>query len=149
MKPLLALLAVFLITIFISWISSDSINYRLCGKMALSAMLVFTAMGHFRYKKGMALMLPASFPWKVPTIIITGIIELLAAIGILIPLTSRLTGILLIIFFIVILPSNIYAAFRNVNIETASFDGNGTTYLWFRIPLQLFFIGWTYIMVLK
>ena len=33
---------------------------------------------------------------------------------------------------------------NHVNYETGASDGNGMKYLWFRIPLQVFFILWVY-----
>ena len=68
----------------------------------------------------------------------------MAAIGLLIPRFQRLTSILLILFFIVLLPANIYAAMLRVNLQTANFDGKGPSYLWIRVPLQLVFIGWVW-----
>lgn len=40
------------------------------------------------------------------------------------------------------LPANIIAAKQKINLEKASYDGPGLAYLWFRIPLQVLFIGW-------
>ena len=65
-----------------------------------------------------------------------------AAIGLLFIATHYITGILLIMFFMALIPSNIYAAQNHINLEKADFSGKGLSYLWFRIPLQLFFIGW-------
>jgi uncharacterized membrane protein len=39
---------------------------------------------------------------------------------------------------------NIYAATQHIDIEKGTFTGPTTPYLWFRIPLQLLFIGWVY-----
>ena len=72
----------------------------------------------------------------------TGILELAAAPGLIIPQTRHIAAILLIIFFILLLPANIIAAKQKINIEKASYGGPGLSYLWFRIPLQLFFIVW-------
>ena len=47
-------------------------------------------------------------------------------------------------FFILILPSNIYASVKKINYQKATLDGPGLSYLWFRMPLQVFFIGWVY-----
>ena len=97
----------------------------------------------------MALMLPYQMPYRIPVIYFTGVIEIIAAIGILIPNTRWLAGVLLIVFFILILPSNIFAAFHHVNLEKATFDGSGPSYLWFRIPFQILLIWWTYFFVVK
>ena len=119
------------------------------GRIAMSVMLLFTALGHFLYPEGMALMLPDFIPFKKAMIYLTGCIEIAAANGLQIPRLRKLTGWLLIIFFILILPANIHAAIHHVNLETGRYDGNGLNYLWFRIPLQIFFIGWVYLFAVK
>ena len=90
----------------------------------------------------MAAMLPPFVPKKDAVVVFTGLIEIAAAVGLLIPSTQNITAIMLIIFFILILPANIYASMKNVNYETGAYDGNGMKYLWFRIPLQALFITW-------
>jgi uncharacterized membrane protein len=89
----------------------------------------------------MSQMLPAWVPARVALIYITGVFELAAAITVLIPSLSRRTGIVLCVFLILSLPSNVYAAIKRVD-----FGGHaaGPVYLLVRIPLQLFLIGWVY-----
>jgi len=94
-------------------------------------------------------MLPAGVPAKKQIVWATGVIEILAAIGLLISTTIQLTGILLIVFFLMILPANIYATMKNVNLEKADYTGNGMNYLWFRISEQIFFIAWVYFFTVR
>ncbi|WP_331145734.1 hypothetical protein [Hymenobacter sp.] len=47
-------------------------------------------------------------------------------------------------FFVLILPANIHAALHHINYQKGTTDGPGPRYLWFRIPLQLLFIAWTW-----
>ena len=56
---------------------------------------------------------------------ITGVIEVLPAIGIQIPSARTLTAWLLIVFFIVLLPANIKAASQHVDYEKATSAGEG------------------------
>ncbi len=42
-----------------------------------------------------------------------------------------------------ILPANVRSAQRHLNYQTGNYDGPGPRYLWFRVPLQLFFMAWT------
>ena len=149
MKPLIVLLAVFGIALLVIKILQGRLDPALSGRIALAAMLVFTAMAHFAFTRGMAMMLPAFVPAKTAVVYLTGIIEIAAAIGLLITHFRILTGWLLIVFFILILPANIYAAMKHINLEKASFDGEGLSYLWFRIPLQILFIVWTYLSAIK
>jgi uncharacterized membrane protein len=132
----------FILIVLIQKIFFKGIALNAAGRMAMSVFLIFTSVGHFIYTKGMIMMLPESIPLKQEIILFTGILEILAAITLLIPRFQKLTAILLIIFFIVILPANVYAALHHVNYQTASFDGKGPEYLWIRVPLQLIFIGW-------
>ncbi len=148
MKPFFVLIIAFLICLGITAMGSG-INIGLSGKIALALMLVFTSIGHFKFTKGMSMMLPDFFPAKRTVILATGLVEILAAIGILIPSTARLTGILLIVFFLLILPSNIYASMRRLDYEKADYSGKGPSYLWFRIPFQALLIAWVYFFVIK
>ncbi|MGE8292238.1 MAG: hypothetical protein ACN6ON_11185 [Sphingobacterium sp.] len=149
MKPFFVLLTVFLISNLVIRQYKGDMDYHLAGKIALAATLLFTSLGHLIYTKGMVLMLPDFIPLKKEMIYMTGLLEVMGAFGLFIPALSRLTGMLLIVFFILILPTNIYASMRHLNYETATFDGKGTGYLWFRIPFQLLLIGWTYYFVLR
>jgi len=148
MKPLIVLISVFLISLVITALLSE-MNLVLSGKIALSVMLLFTSIGHFKFTNGMMKMLPEGMPAKKEMIWITGIIEMLAAIGIIVSSTARTTGMLLIIFFVLILPSNIYAAVRHLDYEKADYTGSGVKYLWFRVPFQLLLIGWVYFFIIR
>lgn len=115
----------------------------------MSAMLVFTAVAHFVFTKGMAKILPDLIPYKIEIIYLTGIIEIVAAIGLLTPSFRVITAWLLIAFFILILPANIYASIKQIDYQKGTADGNGLNYLWFRIPLQILFIVWTYLSAIQ
>ncbi|MGY2131922.1 DoxX family protein [Hymenobacter sp. HD11105] len=144
MKPLLVLLGVFGLLAAATYIWQGHVNYVLAGNGAMAAMLLFTGMAHFVFTKGMMGMLPEFLPAKKAWILATGVLEIVAAVGLLIPALRWHTGRLLIAFFVLILPGNIIAARRHLNYQTGTFDGPGPRYLWFRIPLQLLFIAWTW-----
>ncbi|HCS19700.1 MAG TPA: hypothetical protein DIW47_03905 [Bacteroidetes bacterium] len=149
MKPLIVLISVFIGTLFVRKIFRGHYDFAYAGRTALSAMLLFTAIGHFAYTEGMAMMLPEFIPFKTEVVYMTGVIEIVAAIGLFIPNFRIITGWLLILFFILILPANIYAALKHIDYQQANFNGNGPVYLWFRVPLQILFIVWTYIFAIK
>lgn len=144
MKPLIILLSSFIISLFIIKIINKEYNFALAGRIAMSIMLIFTAIGHFMFTKGMSMMIPKFIPYKETFVHLTGIFEILLAISLLIPRLKYIAGCTLIIFLLLMLPANIYASLNNVNYQKGTFDGNGVTYLWFRIPLQFLFIIWTY-----
>jgi uncharacterized membrane protein len=145
MKPLIVLLITFVISIIALKLIRGGYAFALSGRIAMSVMLLFTAMGHFAFSKGMSMMIPGFLPFKTEIVYLTGIIEMAAAIGLLIPTLTVTTGWLLIIFFVLVLPANIHAAINHIDFQTATFSGAGLKYLWFRIPLQILFIVWTYL----
>ncbi len=149
MKPLIVLLCVFAVSLFATKIFRGNYDFVLSGRIAMSVMLIFTAIAHFAFPKGMSMMLPSFIFYKTEIVYLTGIIEIAAAIGLFIPGVRVLTGWLLIVFFILILPANIYAAIKHIHYQKGTFDGNGLAYLWFRIPLQILFICWTYLSAIK
>ena len=89
----------------------------------------------------MAAMIPPSIPYRIELVYVTGVLELLGAIGIWIPRLERLTGFLLILMLICLLPANIYAAINRVDFGSYA---TGPAYLLVRVPFQFFVIWWTY-----
>jgi uncharacterized membrane protein len=144
MKPLVVLITVFLLSLLLTWLVTGIVNSDLSGRIAMAVMLLFTAIGHFKFQHGMAMMMPDFIPMKKQLVYATGVFEIVAGLGLLFNGTEYFTGIALIIFFLLILPANINAAIKNVDFEKETYEGNGPGYLWFRIPLQVLFICWVY-----
>ncbi len=144
MKPLIVLLAAFGVSLVLLYMMHGQWEVALSGRIAMSLMLMVTAIAHFAFAKGMTMMVPAFIPMKKEIVYLTGVIEIVAAVGLLVPGLYRLTGWLLIVFFVLMFPANIYAAVKRVNYQAGRYDGPGKAYLWFRAPLQLLFIVWTY-----
>lgn len=142
MKPFIMLLAVFFIALITNYIIYANWNFAFSGRLALAVMLLFTAFGHFKFPEGMVLMMPDFIPAKKALVYITGVMEIVFAIAIMIPKTRYGAGIGLLIFLILIFPANIHASFNTVNIEEANYNGPGLRYLWFRIPFQLLLLLW-------
>jgi uncharacterized membrane protein len=102
--------------------------------------------GHFAKPNEMVEMLPTWAPFRKLVILLSGLLELAFAIGILIPATSRLTAIVAIAFLFLATPLNVYSANRRVN-----FGGHsaGPAYLLVRLPLQIFLIAWIWWFALR
>lgn len=138
---LLLVVPYLILTLVGIWFPSFQIVRTKRARVGLSLFFIFTAVGHFLRSEQMATMLPPSFPYRVELIYLTGIFELLGAIGVWIPRLKRLTGLLLIIMLVGILPANIYSAIQRVEFGG---HGAGPLYLLVRLPFQLFVICWTY-----
>ena len=145
MKPLIILLGTFVLSVLALKIFAKESNYQLAGRNAMACMLVFTAIGHFVFMEGMAAMVPSFIPFSKQVVLVTGFAEILFAFCLLLPQYQRPTAWLLIFFFILILPANIKAGLEEINYRTGQMNGPGINYLWFRVPLQLFFILWVYV----
>jgi uncharacterized membrane protein len=111
------------------------------GRIGVSLVLAFTGVGHFIKTSEMIQMLPPSVPMRLPMVYVTGIVEVLAAVAILITPFSRQIGVVLCVFLLLILPFNIYASVQRVDFGG---HGAGPVYLLIRIPMQFFLIGWIY-----
>ena len=143
MKPLLVLVSVFVIALLTLRQHNDQV--ALSARIAMSTMLVFTAISHFIFTPGMAMMIPKFIPFKTALVYLTGILEGMAAVGLFIPgIRSEAAGGL-ILLLVLLLPANIYAAYQHIDFQTATTNGNGPVYLWFRVPLQILFIVWVYL----
>jgi uncharacterized membrane protein len=149
MMVLLVLLAAFGIALVVLKLITKVWNPYQSGCIAMCAMLCFTALGHFLYADGMAMMLPAAVPLKKELVWLTGLLEIAGGIGLLFQRYRRTAAMLLIVFFILVLPANIYAALHHIDYQTATATGKGPAYLWVRIPMQLVFIAWVWFFGLR
>jgi len=149
MKPLIVLVISFAIALVVSKLALDKVDVALSGRIAMAIMLVFTSMAHFAFTKGMEMMIPPFIPYKKATVYLTGVIEICAGVALLIANVRILAAWLLILFFILLLPANIYAAIKHIDYQKGTFEGNGVNYLWFRVPLQILFILWAYFFAIR
>ena len=108
---------------------------------ALAAMFAFTATSHFvgRTRGDLVAMVPRAFPKPGLLVRLTGILQGLGAVGLLVPATRDLAGLCLVLLLVAMLPANISAARRGVPMR-----GRAPTPLLVRIPMQLLFIGLTW-----
>jgi uncharacterized membrane protein len=95
----------------------------------LAVMFQFTACAHF--------MVPEAFPNPRLLVHLTGVLEILGAVGLLIPATRGLAG--LVALLVAMFPANISAARRAVPLR-----GRPPTPLLLRIPMQVLFVGLTW-----
>jgi uncharacterized membrane protein len=148
MKPLIVLLISFSITLLVTGFIFNDVDVPLSGQVAMAAMLIFTSVAHFVFTKGMEMMIPSFVPYKKTVVYLTGVMEAGAAVGLLIGEIRVATAWLLILFFVMLLPANIYAALNHVDYQKGTFEGSGVQHLWFRVPLQVLFIAWTYFFII-
>ena len=117
-------------------------SWQDAARWGLSVMLLVTASAHFnRMRRDLVAMVPPSFPKPEVAVTATGILELLAAVGIQVPETRRLAGLGLMLLLAAMFSANVSAARRGLTLA-----GKPVTPLWLRLPMQVLFIGtawWT------
>ncbi len=113
------------------------LSWQACALWALAVMLLFTASAHFTStKEDLIKMVPSQLPFPRQLVFVTGLLEILGAIGLLIPQVRPAAGICLALLFVALLPANIHAALNQVPLR-----GRPATPLWLRVPMQLLLIG--------
>ena len=83
--------------------------------------------------------MPDYIPWHAFWIVFTGLIEIAAAIGLWVRRAARITALLLMGYFVVILPAHFHVALHDIPMF-----GLRNPWLWIRIPLQAVFIVWAW-----
>ena len=104
---------------------------------ALALMLLLTFSAHFtKTKEDLIRMVPDMFPFRRQIVTVTGYLELLGAIGLIIPATRGLAGVCLALLFLAMFPANVNGALRRLPLR-----GRMATPLWLRAPMQIVFIA--------
>lgn len=103
---------------------------------ALAVMFLFTASAHFtKTKKDFIGMVPKVFPNPRFLVHLTGILEALGAVGLLLPATRELAGLGLALLVVAMFPANVNAALKGIPMR-----GRPPTPLWLRVPMQVLFV---------
>jgi uncharacterized membrane protein len=111
---------------------------------AMAVMLVLTASAHFVPASVTAMpnhadlvrMVPPVVPFADAMVYLTGVLELLGAVGLVLAATRRAAAIGLAALYLLLLPANVYAAIADV-----PFNGAEPTPLWLRVPQQVLYIA--------
>jgi uncharacterized membrane protein len=112
-------------------------SWKTAARYALAVMFVFTSVSHFTSTRAdLVQMVPDVLPAPEFLVTVTGVLELLGAIGLLWPRTARYAGGGLTALLIVMFPANVYAAQEGLVIA-----GTEATPLWFRFLVQVAFIS--------
>ncbi|HKD62182.1 MAG TPA: DoxX family protein [Terracidiphilus sp.] len=138
MAPLIALA----VSILIFWIAGRTgvtvfQDLRFVLRAALAVMFFLTASAHWgRRRPDLIRMVPPAFPRPDLLVTITGVLEILGAIGLLLPSTARASSICLILLLVALFPANVRAARQHLTIA-----GKHVPSLPVRSVIQLVFIA--------
>ena len=115
-------------------------DWRNAAAGALALMFLFTANAHFTgTRRDLISMVPSAFPRPELLVSVSGVLEVLGAVGLLVPATRSLAGTGLILLLVAMFPANVAAARKGLPLR-----GKPPTPLPLRLSLQLVFIGMTW-----
>lgn len=148
MRPflnLIALTVVLILPLFVCtslrrWLGPWASDTRRLGRFGLTLLLLMTSSAHFANAEQMMLMLPDWVLARVPLVYATGALEVGLAIALWIPGWTQRIGLAIALMFVVFLPANIYAAINSLPFGGAEM---GPSYLFVRVPYQIFLVWWT------
>ncbi len=105
---------------------------------ALAMMFVLTGLAHFgsTRRQDLIAMVPPRLPRPDLLVTITGLLELIGAVGLVIPATAPAAAICLALLMVAMFPANVYAARAGLTLA-----GRPVTPLLPRTLLQVLFIG--------
>lgn len=114
-------------------------NPQTRAAIGVATMFLFTGVGHFLATEPMTRMLPVWIPARTFAVYASGVVEIAAALLVLIAPIRRHVGRFLIVMLVAFLPVNIYAAFAEVEMGGHAW---GPAYLLIRVPLQIIIAVW-------
>ncbi len=105
----------------------------------LALIYALVGLAHLRGAHGFLAIMPAWVPWPLEVILVTGICEILGAIGLLIPRLRWISGVMLALYAISVYPANLHHAFGGVTV------GGLPSSWWYhgpRLAFQPVFVWW-------
>lgn len=103
-------------------------------------LFIVAGIAHFVLDDGFARMFPEWVPFKYPLVYISGVMEWILAIMLIVNSTRRLAGILSAVFLILVFPANIYMAIAEIPAPWENYTD--PLILWIRLLFQPLLIWW-------
>ena len=138
MVPTLVLIVSFLFFVALGRLGVSVLHgWRTPLRWALAMMFLVTASAHFgNGRDDLIRMVPPIFPFPDVLVTVTGVLEILGAIGLLIPRFARPAALSLAALIAAMFPANVYAALQGLELM-----GEPVTPLVPRTLMQILFIG--------
>ncbi|MBB4198941.1 hypothetical protein CCR94_15715 [Rhodoblastus sphagnicola] len=112
---------------------------RTLARTAVALLFFTSGLGHLFAPSFFLAIMPPSLPLHREAVFISGVFELLGAVGLMIPSLRRASGLGLFVLTILVTPANIYMWWR-----ADLFPQFSSTLLFWRLPAQLVLLGLIY-----
>jgi uncharacterized membrane protein len=113
MAPLITLLLGTIAARSIGWLGVGYVNsWAAAVAVGLAAMFILTGFAHFapQLRRDLIAIVPPRLPAPGYLVTITGLLELLGALGLLLPVTRVAAAVCLLVLMLAMFPANVYAA---------------------------------------
>jgi uncharacterized membrane protein len=111
----------------------------------LAAFLVAAGVMHFVDPWFFVQIMPPYLPWHWELVYVSGAIEIVLGVLLLVPATQRRAAWGAIALFVAVFPANLHMAMANVQFDPLPASGQPSqAAAWLRLPLQLVLIAWAY-----
>jgi uncharacterized membrane protein len=110
-------------------------------RVVLSVSLIIVGILHFVRDDQFVRIVPDFLPAPLSSVYISGVFEILGAIGLPIPSVSVAAAWGLIALFIAVFPANINQAINSIPIDGIP---DNPLFYWLRLPFQAVFIAWAW-----
>ncbi|WP_205324173.1 DoxX family protein [Glycomyces sp. YM15] len=123
MAPLISLVATTLVLRLLGRIKFARFNaWRPAMRGGLTALFFTTGIVHFvpGFKEGLIAMVPPALPWPEALVAVTGVLELLGAVGLWVRPFRRAAAICLTLLMLAMFPANIYASLNGIELNGAA-----------------------------
>lgn len=107
------------------------VKTALCYLLAL--FFIMAGIAHFTQDDMFAAIVPPLLPFPYLIVWVTGVIEIILAVGLIWPRYRRLSGLLFAPYLLAVLPANIYMAVAGIPLGD---HAASPTALWIRVALQ-------------
>ena len=116
-------------------------RFRDNARTATGIAFILTGVSHFVIPGKFMEMMPSFLPAPVFLIYLSGVLEILGGIGLLMSSTKHLAALGLILLLLAVFPANIYVALENVQLGGFM---NYAIYQWLRLPMQFVLMAWVW-----
>jgi len=133
MVPLYILVVATLLLRGVGLVVEQLSSWRTCTRLALAILFAVAGATHFtEMKHDFARMVPPALPYPMAIVYVSGVFELLGAIGLLTSRWRRPAGLGLFVLLLAVFPANVHAA-----LEGVPFGDKPPTPLWLRAIVQV------------
>ena len=116
-------------------------QYKPLFRFILALAVVAIGVTHFTSPDSHIRIVPSVLPHPLALVYGSGVIEILAGIGLLIPRVRHAAAWVLVVLFIAIFPANLNQAIHNIPVSAMPHD---PPLIWLRLPFQVCLVLWAW-----